>query len=44
MRNRPSFEVALVPEFLVQDNTDTEAVDEEAEEIAKVLRILRADR
>ena len=43
MRNRPSFEVALVPEFLPQDDTDTETVDEEAQEIEKVLRILRAD-
>lgn len=43
VRNRPSFEVALVPEDLPFDDPDTEEVDEEAIEIEKVLRILRAD-
>ena len=43
VRNRPSFEVALVPEDLPFDEPDTEEVDEEAIEIEKVLRILRAD-
>lgn len=43
VRNRPSFEVALVPEDLPFDELDTEDVDEEALEIEKVLRILRAD-
>ena len=43
VRNRPSFEVALVPEDLPTDDIDTEDVDEEAIEIEKVLRILRAD-
>ena len=42
VRNRPSFEVSLVPEDLVDDLEETEA-DEEAAEIEKVLRILRAD-
>lgn len=43
VRNRPSFEVALVPEDLPFDDPDTEEVDEEAIEVEKVLRILRAD-
>ena len=43
VRNRPSFEVALIPEFLPLDDPDTEAADEEAQEIERVLRILRAD-
>lgn len=42
-RNRPSFEVALIPEDIPEDNTDTEGVDEEAQEIEHVLRLLRAD-
>jgi penicillin-binding protein 2 len=42
-RNRPSFEVALVPEDIPEDDTDTEEVDEEAQEIEHVLRLLRAD-
>jgi cell division protein FtsI/penicillin-binding protein 2 len=42
VRNRPSFEVALVPEFLPLDDEDTD-VDEESQEIDKVLRILSAD-
>jgi penicillin-binding protein 2 len=42
VRNRPSFEVALVPEDLPFDDPETEEVDEEAIEIEKVLRILRA--
>jgi len=43
VRNRPSFEVALVPEDLPFDDPETEEVDEEAIEIEKVLRILRTD-
>ncbi|BAL98853.1 MULTISPECIES: penicillin-binding protein 2 [Caldilinea] len=43
VRNRPSFEVALVPEDLPFDDLDTPDIDEEAVEIEKVLRILRAD-
>lgn len=43
VRNRPSFEIAIIPEFLPQDDPDTKDVDEEAQEIEKVLRILRAD-
>jgi len=42
VRNRPSFEVALVPEFLPEDLEETD-LDEESQEIDKVLRILRAD-
>ncbi|MBK8050138.1 MAG: hypothetical protein IPK16_25365 [Anaerolineales bacterium] len=41
-RNRPSFEIALVPEFLPEDD-DTTEWDEEALEIEKVMGILRAD-
>lgn len=41
-RNRPSFEVALVPEDIPADDPDTE-IDEEAQEIGRVLRLLRAD-
>lgn len=41
-RNRPSFEIALVPQDIPVDDTET-PVDEEAQEIEKVLRLLRAD-
>ena len=41
-RNRPSFEVALVPEYIPDDDLDT-PVDEEALEIEKVLHVLHAD-
>jgi penicillin-binding protein 2 len=43
MRNQPSFEIALVPQFLPFDDTETE-VDEEAQEIERVLLIVGADR
>ncbi len=43
-RNRPSFEVALVPEDLPEDDPETEEVDEEAQAIENVLRMVRADR
>ena len=43
VRNRPSFEVALIPESLPFDDVETEDVDEEADEIAKALIVLRAD-
>ncbi len=43
VRNRPSFEIALVPEFLPPDDEDTET-DEEAQEIERVLMILSADK
>ena len=39
VRNRPSFEIALVPEFLPTDDEETE-MDEEAQEIERVLLIL----
>jgi penicillin-binding protein 2 len=42
-RNRPSFEVALVPEDIPSDDEETEGIDEEAQEIEHVLRLLRAD-
>jgi cell division protein FtsI/penicillin-binding protein 2 len=42
VRNRPSFEIALVPEFLPPDDEETES-DEEAQEIERVLLILGAD-
>lgn len=42
VRNRPSFEVALVPEDIPFDDPETPE-DEEAAEIEKVLRVLRAD-
>ena len=42
-RNKPSFEIALVPEDLVSDDPETTNVDEEAQEIAAVLHLLRAD-
>ena len=43
VRNRPSFEIAVVPADLTQDDVETEAVDEEAQELERVLRMLRAD-
>ena len=42
-RNRPSFEIALVPEEIPFDDDLTEEVDEEAQEIEKILKVLRAD-
>jgi penicillin-binding protein 2 len=42
VRNQPSFEIALVPEFLPFDEETTE-FDEEAQEIERVLLILGAD-
>jgi penicillin-binding protein 2 len=41
-RNRPSFEVGLVPEDLPFDDPET-GVDEEAVEIEKILRVLGVD-
>jgi penicillin-binding protein 2 len=41
-RNRPSFEVGLVPEELAFDDPETE-VDEEAAEIAEILGVLGVD-
>lgn len=41
-RNRPSFEVALIPEAIANDDFTT-PVDEEALAIENVLRVLRAD-
>lgn len=41
-RNRPSFEVALIPEDIPFDDPDT-PVDEEASAIQNVLHVLRAD-
>ncbi|MDQ3249627.1 MAG: penicillin-binding transpeptidase domain-containing protein, partial [Chloroflexota bacterium] len=42
-RNQPSFEIALVPQDLPADNEETKDIDEESEEIARVLRLLGAD-
>ena len=41
-RNRPSFEVAVVPDDLPYDDPET-AEDEEAAELARILQLLRAD-
>lgn len=41
-RNRPSFEIAIVPADIVEDDFETDN-DEEAEQIERVLRLLRAD-
>ncbi len=41
-RNRPSFEIAIVPEDLPTDNPAT-TEDEEAAEITKILQLVRAD-
>lgn len=41
-RNRPSFEVVLIPEYIVDDDLTT-SEDEEALAIENVLRVLRAD-
>jgi penicillin-binding protein 2 len=43
VRNQPSFEIALIPEFLPIDDTETD-FDEEAQEIERVLLILGADK
>ena len=43
VRNRPSFEVSIVPEDLPFDDLDTPDLDEEAAEIERILRALRAD-
>ena len=43
VRNRPSFEVSIVPEDLPFDDLETPDIDEQALEIEKVLRTLRAD-
>jgi penicillin-binding protein 2 len=42
-RNKPSFEIALVPEDLPVDDLETKNIDEEGQEIASVLRLLHAD-
>jgi penicillin-binding protein 2 len=42
-RNRPSFEVALIPGQIEEDDPTTESVNEEAEALVQILRILRAD-
>lgn len=41
-RNRPSFEISLVPEYLPFDDPDT-TVNEQAQEIERLLVVLRAD-
>ncbi len=41
-RNRPSFAIALVPEDIPEDDTDT-PIDEEAAEIERILRLLNVD-
>ncbi len=43
VRNRPSFEVSIVPEDLPFDDFETADTDEQALEIEKILRALRAD-
>lgn len=43
VRNRPSFEVALVPEFIPEDDEET-PINEEREAIAAVLKLLDADQ
>ena len=43
VRNQPSFEIALIPEYLPLDSEETD-VDEEAQEIERVLLILGADK
>ncbi len=42
-RNRPSFEVGLVPDDLPSDDLETPDVDEETAAIEEVLHVLRAD-
>lgn len=41
-RNRPSFEIALVPEDIPEDDTSTPE-NEESDEIERILRLLRVD-
>jgi penicillin-binding protein 2 len=43
VRNQPSFEIALIPEHLPFDDPETE-IDEEAQEIERVLLIIGADK
>lgn len=43
VRNQPSFEIALIPQYLPLDDEETD-VDEEAKEIERVLLILGADK
>ncbi|MCX6043932.1 MAG: penicillin-binding protein 2 [Chloroflexi bacterium] len=42
-RNKPSFEIALVPEDLPEDKPETPDIDEEGDEIARVLSLVHAD-
>lgn len=44
VRNRPSFQIALVPEYVTPDDDLTEDVDEEAVALSEILRLLRADK
>ncbi len=43
VRNRPSFEIAVVPIDLPLDDLETEDIDEERQAIDKVLMVLHAD-
>lgn len=43
-RNRPSFEISLVPEYLPLDDPETTDVNEQGQEIERLLVVLRADR
>ena len=43
VRNRPSFEISLVPDDLPFNEPDTE-IDEQAAEIERILRVLNADQ
>ena len=44
VRNRPSFQIGLIPEYVIQDDDTTENVDEEVVMLIDVLRLLRADK
>lgn len=44
MRNRPSFQIGLIPEYVIQDDEATKNVDEEVVMLTDVLRLLRADK
>ena len=44
VRNRPSFQIGLIPEYVIQDDDTTKEVDEEVVMLIDVLRLLRADK
>ncbi len=43
-QNRPSFEISLIPELIAEDDETTPDIDEEAMELAEILRVLGVDR